>query len=94
MLCFHSVMRKIPFLFSLNFLYLLMIAAETAAIVFLCMYLPSVLPVAAAFVGVWLLNLVAITLIAARRGSPEINCALALFVTALPVAGAVIYFMS
>ncbi|MDE6868762.1 MAG: phosphatidylserine/phosphatidylglycerophosphate/cardiolipin synthase family protein [Clostridia bacterium] len=71
-----------------------MIAAETAAVVFLCMYLPSVLPVAAAFTGVWLLNLLAITLIAARRGSPEINCALALFVTALPVAGAVIYFFA
>ncbi len=87
-------MRKTSFFFSLNFLYLLMIAAETAAIVFLCLYLPSVLPVAAAFVGVWLLNLVAIALIAARRGSPEINRALALFVTALPVAGAVIYFFT
>lgn len=87
-------MRKISFLFSLNFLYLLMIAAETAAIIFLCLYLPSVLPVAAAFVGVWLLNLAAIALIAARRGSPELNCALALFVTALPVAGAVIYFFT
>ncbi len=69
-----------------------MIAAETAAIIFLCLYLPSFLPVAATFVGVWLLNLAAVTAIAARRGSPEINCALALFVTALPVAGAVIYF--
>ena len=71
-----------------------MIAAETAAIIFLCLFLPSVLPVAAAFVGVWILNLVAIALIAARRGSPEINCALALFVTALPVAGALIYFFT
>ncbi len=87
-------MRKIPFLFSLNFLYVLMIAAETAAIVFLCLYLPYALPVAAALTGIWVLNLVAIALISARRGSPEINCALALFVTALPVAGAVVYFFA
>ncbi len=88
-------MRKFPkFIFSLNFLYLLLIAAEIAAIIFLCLFIPSCLPVTAAFIGIWLLTVAAVTCAVSRSSSPEINCALALFVVALPVAGAVIYFLA
>lgn len=81
-------------IFSLNFLYILLIAAETAAIIFLCLYLPAFMPVAAAFAAVWAVSLIAVIFIAARDGSPEVNCALALLVIALPVAGALFYALS
>lgn len=88
-------MRNFPkFIFSLNFLYILLIAAETAAIIFLCLYLPAFMPVAAAFAAVWIISLIAVISVAGRDGSPEINCALALLVIALPVAGALIYALS
>lgn len=88
-------MRNFPkFNFPLNFIYILLIAAETAAIIFLCLYIPSFLPVAAAFAGVWLISLTAVISVAARGSSPEINGALALLIIALPVAGAVIYALT
>lgn len=88
-------MRNFPkFIFSLNFLYILLIAAETAAIIFLCLYLPAFMPVAAVFVVIWVISLIAVIAVAGRDGSPEINCALALMVIALPVAGALVYAFS
>ena len=43
-------MRNLPkLIFSINFLYILLIAAECAAIIFLCVFVPSFLPVAVAF---------------------------------------------
>lgn len=88
-------MRNFPkFIFSLNFLYLLVIAAETVAIIFLCIYIPAVLPVAAAIIGIWLVTLTAVISVVCRGGSPEINLSLVLFLIALPLAGAVIYAFS
>ena len=88
-------MRNFPkFIFSLNFLYILLIAAETVAIIFLCLYLPAFMPAAAVFVGAWLITVTAVIAAACRGGSPELNCALILFITALPVAGAFIYALS
>lgn len=88
-------MRKLSrLLFSLNFLYVLLIAAETAAIIFLCLYLPAFMSVAAAFAGVWLITTIAAVCAATSRGSAETNCAAILFIIALPVAGAVIYFIT
>ena len=80
--------------FSINFLYLLLIAAETAAIIFLCLYIPSVLPVTAAFAGIWLFTLITAAVVISRGASPEINCAVVLMIIALPVAGAVIYLIA
>jgi len=80
--------------FSLNFLYVLLIAAETAAIIFLCLYIPTAMPVTAVFVGIWLLSLCVSVVIVSRGGSPEVNCVLMLFVAALPIAGAVIYLIA
>lgn len=88
-------MRNFPkFIFSLNFLYLILIAAESVAIIFLCLYIPAFLPVAAAFVGIWLITLTAVIAVVCRGGSPEINLSLVLFLIALPAAGAVIYAFS
>ena len=85
-------MRNFPkFIFSLNFLYILLIAAETVAIIFLCLYIPAFLPAAAVFVSVWLITLITVICAVSRVDSPEYNCAVALFVTALPLAGAIIY---
>lgn len=78
-------------LFSLNFLYILIIAAETVAIIFLCLYIPSFMSVAAAFVIIWLITLIAVISVAKRGASTEVNFALVLMITALPVLGAVIY---
>lgn len=80
--------------FSINFLYILLIAAETAAIIFLCLYIPAVMPVTVTFVGVWLFTLIVVAVVISRGLSPEVNCVLALFVVALPVAGAVIYLIA
>lgn len=81
-------------LFSLNFIYIILIAAEIAAIIFFCMWLPSLVPVAAVSAGIWVLSLIAAATAYYRGGSPEINCSLILMIIALPVAGAVIYLCS
>ena len=87
-------MRFPKFIFSLNFLNLLLIAVEAAAIIFLCLYIPAFMPVAGAFAAVWLISLTAVIFAVGRGGSPEINCSIALFIIALPVAGALIYTFS
>lgn len=81
-------------LFNLNFIYILLIAAEIAAIVFLCVLLPSYVPVALAVALVWLLSLIAAVTAFFRVRSPEINCSLILLIIAAPILGAVIYLFS
>ena len=82
-------------LFNLNFIYLILIAAEIAAIIFLCFYLPSYVPVTAAAIAViWLLDIVAGTLAYCKGASPEISCSVILLIIALPIAGAVVYLFS
>jgi len=88
-------MRNFPkIIFSLNFLYLALIAAQVAAIIFLCLYIPSFLPMAAAFAIIWLLSAVAAVVLFARKGAAEVKCAWFLLIAALPVAGALIYFFA
>lgn len=82
------------FLFSINFLYILLIAAEIAAIIFLCLILPWMLPVAAAVIGVWLFSAITAVIAARRARSPEISGAVILFIIALPVVGAVVYLIA
>lgn len=78
-------------LFSLNFLYILIIAAEIVAIIFLCLYIPAFMSVAAVFLIVWIITLTAVFSVAKRGSSTEVNFALVLMITALPVIGAIIY---
>lgn len=86
-------MRNITKLFSLNFIYILLIAGEMSAIVFLCLYLPSFMPVAVVFTAVWFITVLTVMTVVCRNGSPEINLSLALFVTAIPIAGSIIYLV-
>lgn len=81
-------------LFSLNFLYLILIAAEIAAIIFLCWWLPSALPLAVGFIAVWLSDIFAAVAVYSRGNSPEINCSLILLIIALPLVGAMGYLLS
>ena len=81
-------------LFSLNFLYLILIAAEIAAIIFLCWWLPSALPLAVGFIAVWLSDIFAAIAVYSRGNSPEINCSLILLIIALPLVGAMGYLLS
>ena len=88
-------MRNFPkAFFSLNFLYLLLIAAQVAAIIFLCLYIPSFLPMAAAFAIIWLLTAIAACILFTRDGAAEVKCAWFVLIAALPVAGALIYLFA
>ena len=87
-------MRSFPKLFfSVNFLYLVLIAAEIAAIIFLCFLIPSYLPVAAAVSGMWVLSFIAAIVAAVKTRPKSLACSVLLFITALPVAGAILYFI-
>lgn len=71
-----------------------MIAVESAAIIFLCLYIPSFLPSALVYAGIWLITAVTAAALFARGGAPETKCAWFVLIAALPVAGAVIYIIA
>ncbi len=85
-------MRKIfRLIFNLNFLYMLLIAAQVAAIVFLCLSLPAFLPGVIAFAAVWALNVITAVLLLSQSGAgAEARCAWLIVTAALPAAGAVL----
>ena len=85
------MLRKI---FNLNFIYLILIAAEIAAIIFLCILLPAYVPLTASIILIWVLNLVAGMTAYFKGASPEICCSVILMIIALPIAGAVVYLIS
>ncbi len=88
-------MPKFPkFIFSLNFLYIILIAAQVAAIIFLCVYIPSTLPLTLAFAVIWLLDGVCACILFSRKGAPEVKCVWFLLIAALPVIGAIIYLIA
>ena len=88
-------MRNFPkLIFSLNFLYITLIAAQLAAIIFLCFYLPSFLPLAAVCALIWLLSATSAAVLFARSGASEVKCAWFVLIAALPVAGALIYLIA
>ena len=87
-------MRKKRFVFSVNCLYLILIAAELAAIIFLCLFIPSVLPYAVTFLGAWIFTAVTFCVMLARAGATEMKLALAALIVLLPVAGAVMYLVT
>ena len=87
-------MRILKNIFSLNFLYILLIAAQVAAIIFLCLYVPAVIPLAAAYAGTFLLSAITAAVLLARGGGTEAKCAWFVLIAGLPVAGSVIYLLS
>ena len=88
-------MRNFPrTVFSLNFLYIALIAAQVAAIIFLCLYIPLSLPLAVTFVVVWLFTAITSAVLFSRKGAAETKCVWFVVIAALPVAGALIYLLS
>ncbi len=88
-------MRKFPdILLKLNFWILILIAAQVAAIIFLCLYIPSVLPVVAALALIWLLSAISATVLFTRAGAPEVKCVWFVVIAAVPVAGALVYLLA
>ena len=81
-------------IFSLNFLYIIAIAAQVAAIIFLCVFIPSTLPLAIAFIGVWILDGICALILFSKKGAPEVKCVWFLLIAALPVVGAIIYLFA
>ena len=87
-------MRILKTIFSLNFLYIILIAAQVAAIIFLCFYMPSVIPLAAAYGGTFLLSAITAAVLLARGGGSEAKCAWFVLIAGVPVAGSVIYLLA
>ena len=87
-------MRILKIIFSLNFLYILLIAAQVAAIIFLCFAVPSILPLAAAYTGTFLLSAITAAVLLSRVGGSEAKCAWFVLIAGLPVAGSVIYLLA
>lgn len=86
-------MRITKLVFNVNFLYLTLIAAEIAAILFLCLYLPSFLPLAFAVWGIWLFDFICAVYIASTVRPYCLAVTLLLMVCGLPVAGALMFFI-
>ncbi len=88
-------MRNFPkLLFSLNFIYIALIAAQVAAIIFLCLYIPALMPVALTVSAAWVITLITAAVLFARDAAAEVKCAWFMLICALPVVGAVIYIIS
>lgn len=87
-------MRLLKLVFSKLFICIFFIAALVAAIIFLCLYIHSLLPVAAAFGLYYLLSVIAALSLMLSVSPPPFKCAWLIAVIALPVGGAVLYFLS
>ncbi len=82
-------MRLIKFIFSIT-----VIAALAAAIIFLCFYIHSLLPVAAAVALAYTLSVIAAVCLLTGESPADFKCAWLTVIVALPVAGAALYFLS
>lgn len=85
-------LRKI--IFSVNFLYIVLIAAQIAAIIFLCLFIPAVLPLAAAYAAAWFLSILTAAAVLIRGGSSESKCAWFMLIASVPIAGAALYLLA
>ena len=90
-----KLMRDFPkIFFKLNFWIIILIAVQVAAIIFLCLYIPSLMRVSIVLALVWLLSAFSASLLFYRRGAAEIKCVWFVIIAALPVAGALIYLLA
>ena len=80
-------------LFSRLTISLSLIAAYLSAIIFLCFYIPSLLSVGAAVVGIYALSAAVSLSVINRDQPPEYKCAWLCFIAAVPVVGAVMYII-
>lgn len=79
------------FLFSRLFVCLLLIAAYLAAIVVICIYIPTFLSLGAAAAGLYILSAAVAVVLINRDMPPEFKCAWLCFIAAVPVVGAVTF---
>lgn len=88
-------MRNFPrTVFSLNFLYIALIAAQVAAIIFLCIFIPYSLPLTVVCAGAWLFTAITSAVLFSRKGAAEVKCVWFVVIAAFPVAGALIYLLA
>lgn len=87
-------MRLLKFIFSRVFLCVFVIAALVAAITFLCFYIHSLLPAAAAVVFSYSLSVIAVLMLLSGGSPAEFKICWLILIVALPVAGAIMYFVS
>lgn len=87
-------MNVLRFLFSKLFICLFTVVMLCVATVFLCLYLHSLLPATYAICLSWLLSVIAALFMLIRQGAVEFKCAWLAVIIALPVAGAVLCFIS
>ncbi|MDE6558056.1 MAG: PLDc N-terminal domain-containing protein, partial [Clostridia bacterium] len=81
-------------MFSRLFICLTVIAALIAAIIFLCLYIHSLLPAAVAIAVSYALSLIAALSLLTGESPSEFKCGWLTLIVALPVSGAVLYFLS
>ncbi len=87
-------MRFVKFIFSRFFICITVIAALIAAIIFLCVYIHSLLPAAAAIALSYLVSLAAALTLLSADSPSEFRCVWLIVIIALPLSGAVLYFLS
>lgn len=87
-------MRLLRFIFSQIFICLILIAALFAAIIFLCIYIHSLLPAAWAFVIAGTFSLIIALIIMGRPSPSAFKCAWLALVAALPFFGAFVYLIA
>lgn len=81
------------FLFSKLFLCILVAAAYIAAVVFLCIFVPSLMRVTVALSTVYILSAAVAFFVLSRDIPPEFKCAWLALIAALPPVGAVVYLL-
>ena len=80
--------------FKLNFWIIILIAVQVAAIIFLCLYIPTLMRISIVLALVWLLAAFSAALLFYRKGAAETKCVWFVIIAALPVAGALIYLIA
>jgi cardiolipin synthase len=83
----------IYFIFSKLFLCILLIAAQLAAIIFLCAFLPSCMPASIAVATCYLFGGITALTVSSRRIPSEYKCAWLVIIAALPLVGVIIYLL-
>lgn len=87
-------MRFAKLIFSKLFICIVIIAALIAAIIFLCFYIHSLLPAAAAVATAYVLSFIAALCLLLSDSPADFKYGWLTLIAALPVAGAVLYFLS
>lgn len=88
----NKFMRNI--FFKQEFWILILIAVQITAIIFLCLFIPAIIPFTLCAVVVWILSVLSALILFARDGEAEVKCVWFVVIAVLPVLGAVLYLLS